>query len=104
MVFVLLAIICGMGCKLRKAKLRLNDTKKKADSTIFDDIGTPVSSFDELASSPESCLQLKPMSSEGQSPAFPDPQALQFENKAFGHQNIGFAKESQGKEIGDTEC
>lgn len=82
-----------MGCKLRKAKLRLNDTKKKADSTD-----------DELASSPESCLQLKPMSSEGQSPAFPDPQALQFENKAFGHQNIGFAKESQGKEIGDTGC
>ena len=103
MVFVLLAIICGMGCKLRKAKLRLNDTKK-ADSTIFDDIGPLDSSFDELASSPESCLQLKPMSSEGQSPAFPDPQALQFENKAFGHQNIGFAKESQGKEIGDTEC
>lgn len=98
MVFVLLAIICGMGCKLRKAKLRLNDAKKKAD------IGPPDSSFDELASSPESCLQLKPMSSEGQSPAFPDPQALQFENKAFGHQNIGFAKESQGKEIGDTGC
>ena len=44
------------------------------------------------------------MSSEGQSPAFPDPQALKFENKAFGHQNIGFAKESQGKEIGDTGC
>lgn len=87
-----------MGCKLRKAKLRLNDAKKKAD------IGPPDSSFDELASSPESCLQLKPMSSEGQSPAFPDPQALKFENKAFGHQNIGFAKESQGKEIGDTGC
>lgn len=95
-----------MGCKLRRTRI---DRKKKAEKANCDNIGLPDSSYDQRASSPGSCVELQPVSSSGQSPEL--PQALQFENKVFGHQNVGFEKEMEGKyrrgivqEIGTTVC
>ena len=89
-VFVLFVVIGGMGWKLRRARTKfVNDT------------GQPDPSSDRHVLTSMTCLELHPMSSEGQSPASTDLQVLQFENKASAHYNMGFEKEIEESEQDD---
>ena len=93
-VLPLLVVIGGVACKLknRRAGAQLINRTKELNRIISDDMGPPDSSHEQLASSPASYLQLHSMTSEGNSPGFPDSQVVQFENKAFDPQSVNSEK------------
>ena len=92
---MLFVVIGGMARKLRRART------KTVNETISEDTGQPDSSSDGHVSTSGSCLELHPMSSEGQSSASHNLQVLQFENKASSHYNVGFKKEIEENEQDD---
>ena len=92
---MLFVVIGWMTRKLRRAQT------KTVNETISEDTGPPDSSSDRHVSTSGICLELHPMSSEGQSPASPDLQVLQFENKASAYYNVGFKKEIEENEQDD---